>query len=708
MAVSAQQTAPQPAQNAAPLPAGGVKFESTVQLVVMDVTAKDKSGKPIEGLTANDFTITEDGKPQEIKVFKFQRLEEETLPEPTLKPRVTAPADVAEAPAAPPVKSLTANQIAPSKPGEVKYQDRRLMVMFFDMTSMPVADQIRAQDAALKFIKSQMTPSDLMAVMTFKNDLKVVQDFTADRDQLVKLIQNLTVGESADLAGNVATGSEADEDTGDAYTADDTEFTIFNTDRKMVALETAAKMLGSLSEKKALIYFASGVDRSGSDNDAQLRSTINAAIRNNVSFYPIDTRGLVASAPMGDATTRGSNNQSMLSGGTARSRQGRFQNQQDTLYALAEDTGGKALLDNNDLAMGIQQAQKDISSYYILGYYSTNSKTDGKYRRIKLTPNAALSARVGKLDYRSGYFAGKEFKQFTSSDKERQLQEALMLGDPVTDLTIAMEVNWFRQARDRYFVPVTIKVPGSEFELAKHGDAESTKIDWIGEVKDTKGQVQGNVRDISEIKLKGETVGALAKKSIAYNTGFTLAPGTYVLKILARENLSGKMGTFEHKFVVPDLNADPKRLPISAVVLSNQREDLKAAVFNAERNQRLFQRDPLVQEGKRLIPSVTRVFRRDQEMFIYLEAYEPTAETTQPLVARVSFFRGKVKAFETEPLEVTEGLNAGKAVPLRFSVPMAKLEPGRYECQVSVMDPTAGKFNFWRATVVVLPAAATN
>jgi len=253
-----------------------------------------------------------------------------------------------------------------------------------------------------------------------------------------------------------------------------------------------------------------------------------------------------------------------------------------------------------------------------------------------------------------------------------------------------------------------VKIPGSELELAKHGGAESTRIDWIGEVKDAKGQVQGNVRDISEIKLKGETVGQLAKRSIAYNTGFTLAPGSYVLKVLARENLSGKMGTFEHKFVVPDLGADPKRLPISAVVLSNQREDLKDAVYNAERNRRIFQRDPLVQDNKRLIPSVTRVFRKDQEMYVYLEAYEPTAETTQPLVARVTFFRGKVKAFETEPLEVTEGLNAGKAVPLRFSVPMAKLEPGRYDCQVTVLDPSAGKFNFWRAPVVVLPVAVAS
>ena len=690
-------------QNPPAVPKGTVKFESNVQLVVVDVSVKDKSGNPIEGLTAKDFTISEDGKPQAIKVFKFQRLEEEARPEPALTPR-PQPKIVAEQPAAPVAKPLTANQIAPSRPGEVKYQDRRLLVMFFDMTSMPIQDQIRAQTAALKFIKSQMTPSDLMAIMTFSSDLKVLQDFTDDRDALNDTIKHLTVGEGSDLAVDGSTGADNESDSGDAFTADDTEFNIFNTDRKLAALESAARMLGSLSEKKALVYFASGVTRTGADNEAQLRATINAAIRNNVAFYPIDARGLVASAPLGDATKASPGGQSMYSGSGSRTQQSSFAGQQETLYTLAADTGGKALLDNNDLAIGIQQAQKDISSYYILGYYSTNEKLDGHYRRIKLSPSPTLSARIGKIDYRQGYFAGKEFRKFDSSDKERQLQEALMLGDPMTDLTIAMEVNYFRMARDRYFVPVTIKVPGSEFELAKHGGAESTKIDWIGEVKDAKGQIQGNVRDISDIKLKGETAAQLAKTSIAYNTGFTLAPGTYSIKVLARENESGKMGTYEQKFVIPDLTTEQKRLPISAVVLSNQRQDLNTAVYTAEKDKKLLAEDPLVQDNKRLIPSVTRVFRKGQDMYVYLEAYEPAAQSTQPLVATVSFYHGKLKAFETAPLEVNEGLNPkSKALPLKFDVPLAKLAPGRYDCQVSVLDPTAGKFNFWRVPVVVLP-----
>ncbi len=345
-----------------------------------------------------------------------------------------------------------------------------------------------------------------------------------------------------------------------------------------------------------------------------------------------------------------------------------------------------------------------MSSYFILGYYSQNDKLDGRYRRIKLQPTAELSARVSKLDYRQGYFAGKEFGKFNSSDKERQLQEALMLGDPMTDLSVALEVDYFRMARDRYFVPVTVKIPGAELELAKHGGAETTKLDFIGEVRDAKGTVQGNVRDYQEIKLKGETAGQLGKRTLAYDTGFTLAPGTYTLKFLARENETGKMGTLETKFVVPDLTTQVKYLPISSVVLSNQRQDMNTALATAEKDKKLIAANPLVQDNQKLVPSVTRVFKKEQDMFVFLEAYQPDATTTQPIVATVSFYRGKVKAFETDPLQVTDGLNAkSKALPVRFSVPLGKLAPGRYTCQVSVLDPAAQKMAFWRAPIVMVP-----
>jgi VWFA-related protein len=705
-AFAQQQPQPPPQQPNAPLQKGSYKFESTTQLVIVNVSAKDKDGKPVEGLKATDFTVTEDGKPQAVKVFEFQRLEETAAPE-----IVTAPAPAAAAPAAPPppvVAAAVQTTITPARPGEIKYKDRRLLVLYFDFQGMPPDDQMRVQGNALKFIKTQMTPSDLVAIMTYAGELKVLQDFSEDRDAAIKTIGKLVIGQASDM-GNVVSDDSA-EDTGAAFTADDSEFNIFNTDRQLSSLEAAVKMLATLPEKKALVYFGSGVQRNGIDNDAQLRATINAALRSNVSFYPVDARGLVASSPVGNANVGasgggGRGNGGNFSGSAVASRQSSLQGSQDTLYALANDTGGKLFVDSNDLSAGVVQAQKDISSYYILGYYTTNAALDGKYRRIKV---AIGNNQIAKLDYRSGYFASKEFKKFDSSDRERQLQEALMLGDPITDLSVALETDYFRMASDRYYVPISVKLPGSDLELAKHGNAESTRLDFIGEIRDSKNAVAGSVRDFITVTLKGETAAQLAKRTVAYDVGFVLQPGTYTVKFLTRENQTGKMGTFQAKFVVPDLSTDAKYLPISSVILSNQREKMTNAIGGAGMNMRMFNFNPLVEGGQKLIASVTRVFRKDQEMYVFLQAYEPAATKTQPVVASLAFYRGasgrQVKAFESEPLQITDGLNPNtKAVPIRFSIPLAKLEPGRYTCQVTVLEPDIQRFAFWRAPVVLLP-----
>lgn len=677
------------AQFVLPAQQGTFKFETTTRLVVVNISVRDKDGNPVEGLKASDFTVTEDGKPQQVKVFEYQRLEDTVLPE-------IAPA---AAPAAPAPAAPAAVQIAPSKAGEVRYKDRRLLVLFFDQASMPVTDQIRTREAALQFVRNRITAADMVAVMAYSTELKVLQDFTSDRDVLTRVVKSLSAADTG--MANGSTGDDSEADTGAAFTQDDSEFNIFNTDRKLAALESAVKMLASLPEKKALVYFASGLSKTGVDNQAQLRATVNAAVRGNVAFYPVDARGLVATAPIGDATQGSPGGQAMYSGGSQRTAQSNFQSQQETLYTLAADTGGKALLDSNDLSLGIVKAQKDISSYYIVGYYSTNAALDGRYRRIKVEVGRKLNAR---LDYRTGYFASKEFKAFNTSDRERQLQEALMLGDPVTDLTVALEINYFRQARDRYFVPVSVKIPGTDIELARRGGAETTRLDFIGEVKNAKGVPQGTVRDNITVKLKGETAGQLAKHNLEYDTGFTLPPGAYTLKFLARENETGKMGTFETKFTIPDLTTEQKYLPISSVVLSYQREKLDAALATAERDKKLIAANPLVRDNQKLVPSVTRVFRKDQEMYVYLEAYQPGAETTQAMLATVGFYRGKLKAFETAPFPVTGGLNAkSKAVPISLSLPLEKLQPGRYTCQVTLLNPGEHKFAVWRSPVVLLP-----
>src|SRR5260370_30108942 len=182
------------------------KFSSSTQLVIETINVKDKSGNPVLGLTAKDFTVTEDGVPQAVKFFEFQKLEEAVDAEP-LPPVTVLPA---------PVPKLAHTAIAPEPPDDIKYRHRRLMALYFDLTAMPQDDQLRAFDAAKKFVQKQMTKSDLMAIMMFAGaGVQVLVDFTADRDKLLSTLETLIVGEDQ----NAIHDSQAD--TAPAFAQDD-------------------------------------------------------------------------------------------------------------------------------------------------------------------------------------------------------------------------------------------------------------------------------------------------------------------------------------------------------------------------------------------------------------------------------------------------------------------------------------------------------
>ena len=679
------------------------------QLVIETVVVKDKKGNFVPGLTARDFAVTEDGQPQTIRIFEHQALSTAATPLP-VTPRDDEQITL--------YKTLTRTQIAPESPGKPQYSDHRLLALYFDMTAMPPDDQLRALSAAEKFVRTQMTVADLVAILRYQGgSVDVVQDFTGDRNRLLSILETMIVGEGQGSVESIDDASSAD--TGAAFGQDDSEFNIFNNDRQLSALQTAAKMLGSLSERKSLIYFASGMRLHGLDNLAQLHATVDAAVRAGVSFWPVDARGLVASAPLGDATQGSPGNAGMYSGGAAEAVTTQFQQSQDTMYSLGADTGGKSLFDNNDLTRGIVQAQSAIEDYYIVGYYTTNTAQNGRFRRVKITTDSPLA---DKLDYREGYYANKTFNKFTEADKERQLEDALMLGDPVTDLTIAMEIDYFQLNRAEYYVPIIVKIPGRELALAKRGGAEHTLIDFVGEIKDlVGGTTVSNVRDNVNIKLSDATAAELAHRPVEYDSGFTLFPGKYTIKFLARDDETGRIGTFQTTFVIPDLNKVTKRLALSSVVLSSQRVNLNDALYNATRGKEQAKDDaanPLVQDGQKLIPSVTRVFSRDRQMYVYLQAYQkdlatptgasattsPAANSDAPLFAYVSLYSNQKLALETPPIAVgAQPATRLGIVPLNFHIGLGGLNPGPYQCQVTVLDPAGRRAGFWQGSILLVP-----
>ena len=685
---------------AASLFAQEVTFKTETKLVVVNVTVKDKQGKPLTSLKKEDIEIFEDGVKQNLAVFELEQLSNDLLaPVANTAAPATLEERVPSAPAGQAVTTAAANT-------PVRHQDKRLVGLFFDFSNMPQADQLRAKDAAVDFISKQMTSSDLVSIMVYGNRFDVLEDFTDDRDRLLSRLQKLAFGEGAGLADVAATAADEGDDSG-TFVADDTEFNVFNTDRKLSALEDATKKLAAYPEKKALIYFSSGLSLTGIENQSQLRTTVNSAVRANVAFYPVDSRGLVATSPVGDASASSGRGTGAFTGSKQAGNRSATQGSQDTLYTLASDTGGKALIDSNDLSLGIRQAQQDISSYYILGYYSTNAAEDGKFRKISVKLASKELQASAKVDFRNGYYASKVFSKFNSGDKERQLEEALTLGDPVSEIPLALEVDYFRVAQNRYLVPVSVKIPGSVVALAKKGGKQSTDLDFILQVRESpSGRLVQTVRDNITVKLTDQDASQLEHRNLQYDTGPTLPSGKYNLRFLARENQTGKMGTFETNFVIPDLTAS-KDLRMSSVILSSQVEPVKAAVGSADSDKRALANHPLIQNGQKTVPSITRVFRKDQTLHVYFEVYDPAADPTAKtpsLSAQVELLQGARKAFSSMPLRQEKLVpNRPGVTAFSFQVPLAKLAAGQYTAQMNVIDEAGKRFAFPRNSIIVLP-----
>lgn len=693
--------------NSNPVEAHIYTLQVNSQLVVENVTVLDRKGNFVPNLTAKDFKVTEDGAPQIIRIFKHQILDSVATP---LSAELIHNADIRL------YRRLVPVQIAPENPNHSQYSDHRLLVFYFDMTAMPPDDQQRALDAAEKFVRTRMTPADLVAIMWYTGGaVQVLQDFTANRDRLLSILETMLVGQGQGSTDSVDDASSADLEV--AFGQDNSEFNIFNNDRQLSALQTAVDMLKGIQEKKAILYFASGLHMSGLDNIAQLHATVDAAMRAGVSFWPIDARGLVAEAPLGNATTGSPGNVGMYSGAAAQAESSDFQQTQDTMYTLGADTGGKALFDNNDLTVGIVRAQHAIGDYYILGYYTTNTVQNGQYRHVSITVNSPLAR---KLEYRHGYYAGKTFKQFNNADKERQLEDAMMLGEPITQLTIAMEIDYFQLDRAQYFVPVTINIPGSELALAKHFGADHTVIDFLCEIRDAvTGATMSNLRDHVDIKLSNETAAQLTRRRVEYDTGFSLFPGKYLIKFLARDDETGRIGTFQTYFVIPDLNQVKSRVAISSVILGSQRVDLGNALYNVVRGKKQAEdnaANPLVQDGSKLIPSVTRVFNQHEKLYVYLQAYakdppaqggaeaaSQKADAASSYFAYMSFYQGRKLVYVGPLVKVSAKPETHLGViPIQFQVGLGGITPGKYVCEVTVLDASGHRAAFWRGPFLLV------
>ena len=667
------------------LPPGGYVLKANAELVLTNVVARDaKTGEMVVGLKQSDFSVFENGKQQQISTFDFESVDQATpLNEATIS-GLAASGSVSSGKA-----------VVVAKPEDLR--NHRLIVMFFDLTSMQPEDLDRSVAAAQDFLKNKMAPADLVALVSLGETLKVDQDFTADKQALINevAVYNGTEGQGF-AQGATANSNQVEDTTG--YTPDESEYNDLNTDRELFALRAVAKSLEKITEKKSLLYFSGGISRDGIENEASLRSAINAAVRANLAIYSVDTRGLEAVTALGNASTGSLRGQGAYSGGALLNNMNGNLASQEVMSTLSMDTGGTAFLDSNDFAPAFAKVQSDSSSYYAIGFHSANPARDGRFRKLTIKLN-----RPGvKLEYRPGYYAPADFQHSGKEDRERDLEEQLASDLPATDMAVYMDAMYFRLDENRFFVPVSLIVPGSQIPFVKGGDKDKATLDIIGSVTDEAKRPIGHARET--VKLNLDPSLQARQKNIQYTTSFNLPPGKYTLKFVVRENQTGRMGSFEADITLPDMKKSP--LKMSSIVLASMRQPSKL-------------QDPLVRNGEQYVPNISHVFRQDQHMYLLYEIYGPAKEKAPAdaprgtkaginLLSSLELIQGSTKVYET-PMVQARAINVeGRdAVAIELDVPLAGLKPGPYICQLNVIDDASGSFAFPRFAILVRePVAA--
>jgi hypothetical protein len=393
---------------------------------------------------------------------------------------------------------------------------------------------------------------------------------------------------------------------------------------------------------------------------------------------------------------------------------------QETLATLSSDTGGKAFFDSNDLGAVFSQVQKDSSAYYVLGFTSNNPLKDGKFRRLKVQVNRPDL----KLDFRSGYYAGRDFEHLNRADREQQLEDELAAQLPRVDVPLYAGTAFFRQDDSHYYLAVSLVVPGSQIPFVTEKEKDNATIDIIGEVREGGRFPVGQLRDT--VKLVVDSTREVRRKNVQYNTGFVLAPGSYHLKFVIRENQTGRMGAFETDVQIPDLRKTP--LKMSSVVLSSLRAPVTGKKNGA---------NPLVRDQMELVPNITHVFAPDQHLYLQYEVYDaakgknpataalngqgasqngpanggPAGKPGIRVFTSIEFLQGATKVYESKPVVANEvTAPERKAVIFQMDLPLQALKPGLYLCQVNVIDDVAGSFSFPRFPLLIrepLPGASS-
>jgi VWFA-related protein len=648
-----------------------VTFRVEVNYVEVDAIVTDERGNFVGDLTKDDFQVFEDGKPQTVTVFA----------------RVEIPIERAEQPL------YVAAPVEPDVATNERPFDGRLYVLVLDDLHTHPLRSARVKAAARQFIERHLGANDLAAVVFTSGRADAAQDFTNSRRLLLAAVDKF-IGRklrSATLE-RIEEYMRRRETLEVGETVDD-PYDLERAHQARTALETlkhvAEYLEGIRGRRKALLYISEGIDYdihnpwSGTPTSKQrtarptslvldaMRDAIGVATRGNVSFYTIDPRGLTA---LGDEVIEiGGLPEDTSIALDQRALQQELQLSQDSLRVLAEETGGFAAVNSNDFVQAFDRIVRDSSSYYVLGYYPTNDRRDGRFRKIEVRvrrPGVTVRARRGYVAPRGR--APETRTTDGGSGPSPELREVLASPLPTSGLTLQVAAAPFRGEAPKASLPVIVQIRGSDLHFTERDGAYLDNLELVVQAVDDKGKVAAGDRQTVDFKLRPETYRAVLQGGFRMISRLAVPPGRYTLVVAARETGAGRSGSIHHTVEVPDFAKGP--LALSGIVLTAA----SAARTPTARP------DPDLKELLPGPPTTAREFRAGDILALFVEVYdnEPSRPHKVEITTTVRAADGRVvfKAEETRSSEELQGRRGGYGHTVQ--IPLRDLGAGLYVIRV--------------------------
>jgi VWFA-related protein len=528
-------------------------FKIPVDVVVVSATVTDQKGEPVLGLTVDDFTVYEDGKPQPIHTFALESYKSLQATDPAQK--VTAGVGVAE-------------ESEPTQP-------RLFSIVIDDLTTArehyyPVTQAVR------KFVEETLLPGDQVAIVSGSG--RVQHPFTTDKQllhaalgDLYRKLETSTATRSScpvmtDLqAQRIASGGADIDSLNVAVQEAIICLHMEDAPQDMIPDIVRAAASGQVSEaqyrnrallrslrqhirslkhfeaKKNLILFSDGF--LFEDLTYELQDIVDQALRAGVVLNAVDARGLYV------GTFEASDNlripyQLLMAKQRLLSEDVRIQG--DPLNMMAHDTGGIFHQDSNDLHAGLKRISERQTHFYVLTYAAPSQKADGRYHRIKLE----VSRPGLQLSYRKGYYAPKEQLTFERRRKE-DILEALQAPGNVNQIPIRTGYVYYRLDESRYEVELLTQVDIRRMQFVEEDSRRRNLISLVVVALDDYDRyVDGLQKDVT-FNLTPSGYSELLSRGFASKVVFRVPAGRYKIKTVVRESSESKMGSVTRGIEIP-------------------------------------------------------------------------------------------------------------------------------------------------------------